>query len=333
MKKGILDLILIILALTYFLGVHFYSDEWRDQILFPERGETVEIIVTSGSSAAAIAESFKDASIVTSSRRLSFWFRQYNIDRKIQPGKYYVRKGSPWEVAQQMVDAKPDRQKMTIIPGTDISDIERQESVIDLGNSLMMESNFPPEMKRFLPATIRSRASMLIPDTYYLDSKDPALLVKASAEKWWTDVGRVIVEKGKTMNLKDLAVIASLVEKEAIYDKERRIISGVIYNRLNNDMMLQIDASVIYAWKQEGTDLKRVLYKHLEIDSPYNTYKQRGLPPEPICIPSYESWIAAIEPDAHTYLYYVADTDGTHLFSETYNEHKKAIRKARDKTN
>jgi UPF0755 protein len=87
---------------------------------------------------------------------------------------------------------------------------------------------------------------------------------------------------------------------------------------------------VIFAWKQEGIDLNRVLYKHLEIDSPFNTYLYAGLPPEPICIPSYESWRATINPEKHSFLYYVANDEGKHVFSKTFDEHKRAIRKIRN---
>jgi len=77
--------------------------------------------------------------------------------------------------------------------------------------------------------------------------------------------------------------------------------------------------------------ISRVLFKDLEIDSPYNTYRNSGLPPDPICIPSEPSWRAALAPETHDYLYYVAKADGSHLFAETYSGHQKNINKARAK--
>ena len=94
-------------------------------------------------------------------------------------------------------------------------------------------------------------------------------------------------------------------------------------------MLLQIDATVVYAWRLKGQKLTRVLNKHLELDSPYNTYKYPGLPPRPICVPGIEAWGAALDPEFNDYLYYVAGKDGYHHFSKTFTEHKANIRQIR----
>ena len=110
---------------------------------------------------------------------------------------------------------------------------------------------------------------------------------------------------------------------------ERSVIAGVIENRLNKNMLLQIDATVVYAWKLEGRNLTRVFHSDLTLNSPYNTYVIQGLPPAPICIPSAESWEAALAPGKNDYYYYVARKDGYHYFAGTYEEHRQNIRKAR----
>ncbi|MBQ9972688.1 MAG: endolytic transglycosylase MltG, partial [Firmicutes bacterium] len=128
------------------------------------------------------------------------------------------------------------------------------------------------------------------------------------------------------MTMSEAITIASLVEREAKLDSERDTISGVIQNRLDIDMILQIDASVVYAISDGLYDVERVLYKDLEVDSPYNTYKYKGLPVGPICNPGIESIRAAMNPEDHKYLYYHTDTeknDGSHIFSETYSQHTK----------
>ena len=94
-------------------------------------------------------------------------------------------------------------------------------------------------------------------------------------------------------------------------------------------MLLQIDATVVYAWRLKGRKLTRVLNKDLEVDSPYNTYKYQGLPPRPICVPGIEAWGAALDPEFNDYLYYVAGRDGYHHFSKTFSEHKANIRQIR----
>ncbi|MBQ3022095.1 MAG: endolytic transglycosylase MltG [Clostridia bacterium] len=117
---------------------------------------------------------------------------------------------------------------------------------------------------------------------------------------------------------------AALIEREAKLDEERALISGVIKNRLEIGMLLQIDASVVYAISDGLYNVERVLYKDLRVDSPYNTYKNTGLPAGPICNPGIESIIAAMKPADHKYLYYHTDTeknDGSHIFSETFAQH------------
>jgi len=331
MKKGILDYLLIFLTISYFLFIQFLPADWWNQMLFPGRGAVMEVTLPSGVNASAIAEQFEKAGLVHNPRILARWFVKYGIDRKIQPGKYFIKKGAPWEVAEQMITAKPDRKRITIIPGTDISDLESSfDKARDLIRALMDNSNFPDEMKNYLPESSYSRSTMLLPDTYQLDDKSAELLVRIAAKEWWEKIGISLKENNLLKEVPTLGIVASLVEKEAAWDDDRDLISGVIYNRLEKKMLLQIDASVIFAWKQEGIDLTRVLYKHLEIDSPFNTYLHEGLPPEPICIPSYESWRAAIYPEKHSFLYYVANDEGKHVFSETFDEHKRAIRKIRN---
>ena len=117
-----------------------------------------------------------------------------------------------------------------------------------------------------------------------------------------------------------------MIEKEAAEDSERPIIAGVIYNRLKNNMKLQIDATVIYAL---GEHKSRLTYEDLKVNSPYNTYIIEGLPPGPICTPRKASIEAALNPDMHSYFYYVLSSYGSqkHLFAETYEEHLSNVEK------
>lgn len=122
----------------------------------------------------------------------------------------------------------------------------------------------------------------------------------------------------------EIVTKASLVEKEAKLEKERTVIAGVIENRLKINMALQIDAAIAYAVTEGRYDIERVTFKNLEVKSPYNIYKNPGLPAGPICNPGIVSIKAAVNPDSHKYLYYHTDNqknDGSHIFSETYSGH------------
>ncbi|MGB3971436.1 MAG: endolytic transglycosylase MltG, partial [Limnochordia bacterium] len=123
--------------------------------------------------------------------------------------------------------------------------------------------------------------------------------------------------------LHEVITLASIVEKEVIYDFERPLVAAVYHNRLNIGMRLQADPTVRYVMTENRS---RVLYSDLEIDSPYNTYRYDGLPPGPIASPGLKSILAVLEPADVDYLYFVAKPDGTHQFSRTFEEHVAARR-------
>lgn len=132
----------------------------------------------------------------------------------------------------------------------------------------------------------------------------------------------------KNLSLHELLTIASLVEKEVVVDEERALVAGVIYNRINQDMKLEIDATVQYLLDRPK---ERLFYKDLKVKSPYNTYLNKGLPPGPIASPSLRSIEAALNPEASEYLFYVTKKDGSsgHLFAKTYKEHQQNIAKSK----
>ena len=121
----------------------------------------------------------------------------------------------------------------------------------------------------------------------------------------------------------ELLIVASILEKETAIARERRLISGVIINRLQKHMLLQMDPTVIYA---KGADAEgRLMHDDLRLDSPYNTYRYHGLPPTPIAMVGKDAIDAAAHPLSSNYLYFVAMGDGHHYFSETYDEQKAAV--------
>ncbi len=170
----------------------------------------------------------------------------------------------------------------------------------------------------------------LFPDTYFF-SED------AGAEDI---VGAMVAEFRKTfsrewtaraaelgMSIRDVVVLASLVEKETARPEERPLVSAVFHNRLRIRMKLDCDPTIIYALKLEGRNVKRLLTKDLKHPSPYNTYLRPGLPPGPICNPGRPALEAALFPADDDFLYFVSRNDGTHVFSRTFREHQEAVRK------
>jgi UPF0755 protein len=170
------------------------------------------------------------------------------------------------------------------------------------------------------PPTATNREGILFPDTYNLDERTSTdelgllLRMRDETERVATqlDLGGRAAALGVTAW--DALVIASLVEREAKVDSDRAKIARVIYNRLQRDMKLEIDATVLYAVKKD----RGLTLTDLNIDSPYTTYKVKGLPPTPIAAPSLKSIEAALSPADGKWLWYVlTDKSGAHTFAET----------------
>ncbi len=176
---------------------------------------------------------------------------------------------------------------------------------------------------------ITSLEGFLFPDTYFLDKKYSEEQMIEIMLKRFNDVYKVEYKKRQEelgFSLNQLITMASIIEREAKLEEERPIISAVFHNRLKIDMSLQSCATVQYVLKERKPVLS---YEDVRIDSPYNTYKNKGLPPGPIASPGEASIKAALYPADEKYLYFVAKKDGGHSFSVNYDEHLK--RKAENK--
>ena len=169
----------------------------------------------------------------------------------------------------------------------------------------------------------------LFPDTYYI----PSAATKEEIINLMVDRFKMVFTDKYKARAKELALdvnqvvtIASLIEREAANNEERSRIAGVIYNRLKIGMPLQVDAAVIYAVTKGHKNIETVYYDTLKVESKYNTYLNKGIPPGPIASPGKPSIEATLYPEKHDYLYYVANGNA-HVFSKTYNEHLENVKK------
>ncbi len=177
--------------------------------------------------------------------------------------------------------------------------------------------------------TLPTAVCLFMPDTYemYWNISADALFERAANEyrSFWNVKRRA---KAEAMGLSptEVATLASIVEGETFNSSEKSRVAGLYLNRLHRGMLLQADPTVIFAW--QDFSIRRLLRRHLEIDSPYNTYKYAGLPPGPIRIPSAESIDACLNYEHHNYLYMCANSDFsfTHKFASSYSEHRKNAR-------
>ncbi|WP_026451881.1 endolytic transglycosylase MltG [Aequorivita capsosiphonis] len=201
---------------------------------------------------------------------------------------------------------------------------------IEADSLSLIEAMRDPEFLKDAVLTKETALSMYIPNTYefYWNSSAETFRgrMKTEYERFWNESR---TQKAKDLNLTKNQVmsLAAIVQKETAKVEERPRVAGVYYNRLKVGMLLQADPTVIYALKHESGDynqiIKRVLYKDLELDSPYNTYKYAGVPPGPIAMPDISSIDAVLNPEKHDYYYFVADVTnfGYHKFAKSLSQH------------
>ena len=238
--------------------------------------------------------------------------------------------------------APPERDLTVTIPeGFDVADIDARFSQEGLGeaneflSALFNEAACADfeliEPCSRAPVGMREFEGYLFPDTYRFrkDSAPQDIAVKMFINfenKLSGELREEILRQGKSIH--DIVTIASIIEREVRTDRDMKVVSGILYKRLEIGMPLQVDASVLYALERsevKGQKTSSTLtIEDLQFDSPYNTYKYAGLPVGPISNPGLAALTAAIYPEASPYLYYLSAPDGTTVFSRTLEEHNRA---------
>ena len=250
---------------------------------------------------------------------------------KLKAGEYLFPKGTtPSSMLQQMVTATGlVYHAFTIIPGWNFNDVRHalsEESTLQ--HSLQQMTDQEVMIQLGQPGVLPE--GQFFPDTYYFIRNDTDMSVLRRAyHSMQTHLMKAWNQRAADLPYKtayEALIAASLIEKEAYLDAERPKIASVLVNRLNKDMPLQFDPTIIFGLgdQYDGAITK----KDLVTDTPYNTYVHRGLPPTPIGIPSAASINAALHPEVTDYYYFVAKGNGEHQFSKTLDEHEVAVEKA-----
>lgn len=289
------------------------------------------VVIPPGSSLRAATDSLAHAGVV----KWPLAFRTYAAlggrDREIRAGEYRFPRGASWSrILHDLTTGQGIEKRLTIPEGF---------AIRDMGPLFAHTLGTPAESLDVAVRDSALRAELhdpavtlegyLFPDTYQFPWGTPARvavgeMVHRFEEVWRPEWDERVAELGLTRH--ELLTLASIVEEEARVDSERAVIAAVYYNRLRRGMPLQADPTVLYAL---GEHRDRVLYRDLDVDSPYNTYRHAGLPPGPISSPGRASIEAALFPASVPYLYFVALPDGHHEFSTTFREHQNARRTAR----
>lgn len=263
------------------------------------------------------AELYND-NVIRSRRLFEISMLSLGNENNISEGEYYFSEPLTVLGVAMRISGKQfgiDRQRVTFPEGfTTINMADRLSAI------------FPNFDRALFLALTKDDQGYLFPDTYkFFPSLAPDLVVttlKRNFQKKIAPLEESIAASGHTRE--EIITMASIIEKEANGVEDRAVISGILWARIARDMPLQVDAPFLYLLNKESSELT---LKDLAIDSPYNTYRNKGLPPGPINNPGLEAIKAAINPQTSPYLYYLHDAQGVIHYASTYQEHQINIKR------
>lgn len=303
--------------------------------------ETRMFTVASGSGVGKVASTLKDQGFIRSALAFRMLAKLTGSESQIKAGLYALTPAmSPREILRWMVQGKAEQKRLTFPEGYSVRQMAKilEDQGIGSAERFMELAADPTRFQDRFPwlealpdgATLEG---FLFPDTYeYGGTQLPEDALIAVMLSRFEKVGLPAwqAEPAPRLDLFKTVTLASIVELEAQSPPERPLIAGVFYNRLELRMPLGSDPTVEYAlgWKQGS---KGLTFKDVKVDSPYNTYRNAGLPPGPIANPGLASLKATLNPQKTPLLYFVARGDGTHHFSRTYAEHLAAQRRIRQR--
>lgn len=289
------------------------------------------VFVPRGATLREAADSLEKHGVIRNATAFRFYALIRRRDRSIRAGTYLFERGSSWgNVLDDLRGGKGIEHSITIPEGWSLGQIVPQlarvlKVPLDSVNAAVRDT----ALLHALDIPTPTLEGYLFPDTYVFPDGTTArravqTMVARFQQVWqpeWNDQLQV-----RAMSRNDVMALAAIVEKEAKLPEERPVIAAVYLNRLKTGMLLQADPTVQFAI---GHHVTRVYYKDLAIDSPYNTYRHKGLPPGPIASPGKPSIVAALYPANVAYRYFVAFPDGHHQFTTSFAAHSAAVKAAR----
>ncbi len=344
MKKVIRNIVITLLIIAAVLGgIALYAMNYYKKGIeaVSAESEEVEVVIEKGQSAYSILMTLNKAGLVKDLTCGKIYLK-LNDPGNLQANPYVLNKNMSleelfYEIAHP-TDENVLRRKVTIIDGYSIPQIaEKIAEAFDISSDEVMDLLNDPKFLNtlieeywFITEDILQEGikypleGYLYPDTIVFNQnvslEDVIRGFLDMMDEYLTSVKSFLEENEWTPH--QFLTFASIVERESLFDEDRPKIAGVFINRLEEDMLLQSDITVNYAWDRTGVD---VTYDHLEIDSPYNTYMYKGLPIGPISSVSPVTMNACVNYEDNDYLFFFAKEDGTVIYSTTLSEHNAAV--------
>lgn len=332
-SKLTLAIIVVLVALVLiFGGVYFYFRTLLEPVV-KGNAEMVSIDIPGGSSTITVARILEKQGLIKNALAFRLYARYTGKDVAIMAGEYRLSpEMSVTELLDKLTGGQVVTYPFTVPEGYNIRQItdllvEKDFVNRDKFMEVIKGTQFNYEFLRDIPGGEKRLEGYLFPATYRIVKGTlEQEIVDMMLKRFEQEVTPDYLEKAKALGLSlhQAVTLASIIERETKRDEERPVVAAVMINRMRKGMRLEVDATVQYAL---GENKKRLFYKDLKVDSPYNTYKIQGLPPGPIASPGRPSLQAAVNPAQVDYLYYVVSTDGKHVFSKTLEEHNRNKRK------
>jgi len=289
----------------------------------------LRLVVPPGSTADSIGRELQAMGVARHAAVFRALVRLRGVGGQLKAGDYALRGPLTLEgVLDKLVRGDVERRGLTVPEGRTAREIAALASEHGLSSDAFLDAARDATPVRDLDPLAKDLEGYLFPDTYDIPRvvSPERLLVRRMTQKFREVVGPQLPRlPALGLTVRELVTLASIVEMETGRAEERPQIAAVFLNRLKKGMPLQTDPTVIYALKLAGRWDGNIRKKDLELDSPYNTYRFAGLPPGPIACPGREAIRAVLDPAPSKALYFVSRNDGTHQFSDTLEQHNRAV--------
>jgi UPF0755 protein len=297
---------------------------------FPADGITLEI--ERGSSVAAILRRLETHGVIADAELARLWLTRVQGDPPLLAGEYHFAvPTSGRAVLERLIRGDVLLHRATVIEGLTLEETAAALSADGFGDhGRLLAAMRSPAAIADLDPLAEDLEGYLFPDTYDFAKGTPereivGRMVTAFRHHWRNTLEPALQSTGDRRTIREVVILASIVEKEARLDHERAVIAGVYSNRLERGIGLYADPTVIYGLKRLGRWDGNIRKADLQLETPWNTYKIRGLPPTPIASAGLASLLAAATPADVPYLYFVSRNDGSHVFTSTLAEHNREV--------
>jgi peptidoglycan lytic transglycosylase G len=320
--------LVVLLLLVALLGAAFFYASIRMPVR--EAGDAPQVLVVEpGDGVRTIGQKLHGLGLVQHPEVFRALVMARGDAGKLRAGEYALEGRLTLEqIVDKLVHGEVVRRTVTVPEGASLEDIVRLGVAEGLDGSALRTAAADPARIRDLDPEARNLEGYLFPDTYEITRQPGAAttLVQRMLQRFREVMAPHTAELAASgLTLREVVTLASLVERETALPEERPRIAAVFHNRLRLGMPLQTDPTVIYALRLAGRYDGNIRKTDLDIDSPYNTYRNSGLPPGPIASPGRASLLAALQPAPGKDLYFVSRNDGSHHFSQTLAEHQQAV--------